>query len=163
MTATLRIVHLLALAIWVGSVVFFSFVTLPALFTALPRDMAGRATAVIFPRYYLLGGVCAAAAILSSALIGWRAGSWGRALTLEIVLLIVMGGMTIFAGKVILPEADALRLSLPTLEGTPGYDAAKARFDLLHGRSVLLNASVLLLGLGLLGMLAARPPGEWGL
>ena len=162
MTATLRIVHLLALAIWVGSMVFL-FVTAQALFTALPREVAGRATAAIFPRYYFLGGACAAAAILSSALIGWRAGSWGRVLTIEIVLLLVMGGMTIFAGQVILPEAAALRLSLPALEGAPAFDAAKARFASLHGRSMLLNASVLLLGLGLLGMLAARPPREWGL
>ncbi len=162
MTTTLRFVHLLAVAIWFGSVVFFSFVTAPALFAALPREMAGRATTAIFPRYYFLGGVCAAVAILSAILLGWRVGSWGRGLILEIILLLVMGGLTLAAGQIILPEADSIRRSLPAFEGTPAYDAAKTRFRLLHHRSVLLNGAVLLLGLGVLGLLAARPPLEWG-
>ena len=58
MAATLRYLHLLALVIWIGGVVFFSFFTAPALFSALPREMAGRATAAIFPRYYMMGGIC---------------------------------------------------------------------------------------------------------
>ncbi|HEV8700511.1 MAG TPA: DUF4149 domain-containing protein, partial [Candidatus Polarisedimenticolia bacterium] len=49
MSALLRTAHLLALGIWVGSVVFFSFFTAPTLFGALPRDMAGRAVSAIFP------------------------------------------------------------------------------------------------------------------
>jgi hypothetical protein len=161
MTATLRFAHLLALMVWIGSVVFL-FVTAQALFTALPRELAGRATAAIFPRYYLLGGVCAIAAILSALLLGWRAGSFGRALTLEIVLLVIMGGLTLYAGQVLLPEADSIRLSLPALEGTPAHETARARFGRLHGESVLLTGAVLLLGLGIIGLLAVRPPLEWG-
>lgn len=156
--AALRFVHLLALVVWIGGVIFFSFVTAPALFGALPRDMAGRATAAIFPRYYLLGGICGGVAILSAALLGMRGRSAGRPLILELVLLGLMTALTLYAGQVILPRASALRLALPGLEGTPAHEEAQRRFASLHARSVRLNGAVLLLGLGTLALLAFRPP-----
>ena len=58
MTALLRFVHLLALGLWIGSIVFFSLVTAPGLFGALPRDQAGQAVSAIFPRYYAFGAAC---------------------------------------------------------------------------------------------------------
>jgi uncharacterized membrane protein len=148
MSTALRYLHLLALVIWVGGVVFFSFVTAPALFGALPRDMAGRATAAIFPRYYALGAVCGSVAILTSLVLRLFAVGGSRMWIAQVLLLAVMIGLTLVAGLVILPEASRLRLALPALEGTPEHDVARARFGALHGRSVALNGIVLLLGLG---------------
>lgn len=159
MTATLRFVHLLGLVIWIGGVVFFSFVTAPALFGSLPREMAGRAVSAIFPRYYLVGWVGGTLSLFAALGLGLRAGAWPRALVAEIVLILLMLGLSLFAGQVILPQAYALRLSLPGLEGTPGHDVAKARFDRLHRRSVLLNGAVLLLGIGTVAIVSTRPPG----
>ncbi len=150
MTVALRFVHLLALVVWVGGVVFFSFITAPALFGALPRDMAGRATAAIFPRYYALGAVCGCVAILTSLILRLLAAGESRIWIAQILLLALMTGLTLFAGLVILPEASKLRLALPGLEGTPEHAAARERFGALHGRSVALNGMVLLLGLGVL-------------
>ncbi len=158
----LRFVHLLALVVWIGSVIFFSFVTAPALFGALPRDMAGRAMSNIFPRYYLLGTLCGGLSLLSAALLGLRAGSADRSLVVELVLLALMTALTVYAGQVILPRADALRLSLPGLEGTPAHEEAQRRFAALHARSVMLNGAVLLLGLGTLALLTFHPPEGWG-
>ena len=146
MTAFLRTAHLLALGIWVGSVVFFSFFTAPTLFGALPRDMAGRAVSAIFPRYYALGAVCGAVALLSGLLLGSRQPAFGRLLASELVLLGLMTGIVIYAGRVVLPQATEARLALPGIEGTAAYDQSKARFDALHRRSVLLNGCVLILG-----------------
>ncbi len=159
MIPALRFLHLLAIAVWVGSIVFFSFVTAPSIFGALPRDLAGRAVAVIFPRYYLLGGVCGAAAILTALLRGAAAGRLGRAPALEMILLLAMLGLTAYAGLGILPRAAAIREALPRLEGTPDYAAARTRFDALHARSVGANGAVLLLGLAALACLAAQSPG----
>ncbi|PYS95511.1 MAG: DUF4149 domain-containing protein [Acidobacteria bacterium] len=159
MTATLRFVHLLGLVVWIGGVVFFSFVTAPTLFGSLPRDMAGRAVSAIFPRYYLLGWIGGSLSLLSALVLGLRAAAWPRALVAELALLLLMLGLSLFAGQVILPQAYALRLSLPGLEGTPAYAAAKAEFDRLHRRSVLLNGTVLILGLGAVAIVSIRPPG----
>lgn len=159
MTAILRTVHLLALGTWVGSVVFFSFFTAPTLFGALPRDMAGRAVSAIFPRYYALGAVCGAVALLSGLLLGALQPAFGRLLACEIILLGLMTGIVVYAGRVVLPEAAQARLALPAIEGTPAFDGAKARFDSLHRRSVLLNGTVLLLGVTSTALFALQRPG----
>ena len=158
MTALLRFIHLLSLGIWVGSVVFFSFVTAPTLFGALPRDLAGRAVSAIFPRYYALGGACGALALLTGLLLGARQAAWGRLLAAELVLLLLMTGIVVYAGRVVLPQAGRARLALPSLEGSPAYDDAKARFDALHRRSVFLNGTVLILGVVSIALVALQKP-----
>lgn len=158
MSALLRTAHLLALGIWVGSVVFFSFFTAPTLFGALPRDMAGRAVSAIFPRYYALGAACGALGLLSGLLLGARQPAFGRLLACELVLLGLMTGIVVYAGRVVLPQAAQARLALPAIEGTPAYDGAKARFDSLHRRSVLLNGTVLLLGIASIALYSLQKP-----
>jgi putative copper export protein len=157
MTALLRFVHLLALGLWVGSVVFFSFVVAPALFGALPRDLAGRAVSAIFPRYYAFGGACGLVAILSGLLIGARQVSWGRLLVVETVLLVVMTGLVAYSGCVVLPRAAHARALLAGPEGAPGFAEAETRFASLHRLSVLLNGAVLLLGLAAFALAAVQP------
>ncbi|UHH26245.1 DUF4149 domain-containing protein [Halobacterium noricense] len=44
-----------ALGMWLGSIVFFSFVAAPALFDELGEERAGDAVNVVFPRYYSFG------------------------------------------------------------------------------------------------------------
>jgi hypothetical protein len=44
-----------ALGMWLGSIVFFSFVAAPALFDELGSERAGDAVNVVFPRYYAFG------------------------------------------------------------------------------------------------------------
>ena len=158
MTALLRTVHLLALGVWVGSVVFFSFFTAPTLFGALPRDLAGRAVSAIFPRYYALGAVCGAVALLSGLLLGARQPAFGRLLAGELVLLVLMTGIVLYAGRVVLPQAAQARLALGALEGTAAHEEAKARFDALHRRSVLLNGTVLILGIASTALYALQKP-----
>lgn len=157
--AVARFLHLLALSVWVGTIVFFSFVAAPSIFSALPREMAGRAVAAIFPRYYLLGGVCGGVAALTALFRGLAGGRFGGALVLETVLILGMLALTAYAGLGILPDAAAIRDTLPRLEGTDRYAEAKARFDALHARSVGVNGGVLLLGLAAIACLAAKSSG----
>ncbi len=156
MPATLRFFHLLALVVWIGGVVFFSFFTAPALFSALPRDMAGRVTSTLFPRYYLMGGVCGVVALLTCLLQWLRAPVRDRQGLVEMVLLILMLVMTLYAGLGILPETSSLRPQLRGADGSPGGDSARQRFDVLHRRSVILNGLVLLCGIGAIATLARR-------
>jgi uncharacterized membrane protein len=156
MAATLRFVHLLALVVWIGGVVFFSFFTAPALFSVLPRDMAGRVTVALFPRYYLMGAVCGVIALLTALLQWLRAPARARRLPVEMILLILMLAMTLYAGLGILPETSSLRPQIRAADGSPGREAAQRRFDILHRRSVVLNGLVLLCGIGALATLARR-------
>jgi putative copper export protein len=160
MIAALRYAHLLALAVWIGSVVFLSFVAAPALFGALPREMAGRATAAIFPPYHALGAACGLVAILTALLAAARAGAWTRPLAIEIGMLVLMTGLTLCNRQTILPRAQAARAALAGPAGSPEPEAARARFAALHRISVALNGAVLLLGLGTLAIASVRPPGS---
>jgi len=156
MTALLRFVHLLALGLWIGSIVFFSLVAAPGLFGALPRDAAGGAVAAIFPRYCAFGAACGGTALLSGLLLGAKQASWGRLLIIELALLALMTGIVLYAGRVVLPRASEARAALDGTRETPVRDAAQARFDALHRRSVLLNSTVLLLGIVVFALAAVE-------
>ena len=55
LTSLLHFIYILSLVFWVGSIVFFSFLTAPVIFKLLDREKAGEVVGVIFPRYYFLG------------------------------------------------------------------------------------------------------------
>ena len=160
MGALLRCVHLLAIGLWIGSVVFVSLVAAPALFGALPRDLAGRAVSVLFPRYYAFGAACGGVALVSGLLLAARPPGRSRLLLVELAVLLLMTGIVLYAGRVVLPQAAEARAALASSQGRPTLDAAQARFDALHRRSVLLNGTVLVLGVIVFVLSAVqRPPG----
>jgi len=149
-------IYLLALVCWLGSVIFFSFFTAPVVFTVLARPDAGKVVSVIFPRYYILGyvagGLAFIIAIYLLAASGGHRGWWlASVLTIGIAL-----GCTIYAGTVVRPRVDAIRSVSEEANPDP---PTKAEFDRLHHLSVMLNGSVLLLGLiALFGTAAALAP-----
>lgn len=137
-------VYLLALACWLGGVVFFSFFTAPAVFgSGIPLPEAGKVISTIFPRYYLLGYIAGSIAVLLAlyfTAVRESRGSWA----LTAVFLAVALGLTFYAGMVIRPQVDAIR----TVNEQPTPDPVqKAEFDRLHRLSVILNGAVLLLNL----------------
>ncbi len=149
-------VYLLAMVCWLGSVIFFSFFTAPVVFTVLARPDAGKVVSVIFPRYYILGylagGLAFAVAIyllaISSGVRGWWAGT--------VVAIGLALACTLYAGTVVRPRVDAIRMVSEEANPDP---ATKAEFDNLHHLSVMLNGAVLLLDLfALFGTAAALAP-----
>jgi uncharacterized membrane protein len=146
--------YLLALALWVGGIVFFSFFTTPALFTELPKDMASQMITVLFPRYYTLGYVCGGIALLMTFIesLLMRQLPWIRLLVILIIL-----GSTFYAGSIIRPEVHDLKIQLKSVEeGSELGIHLKARFDQMHRLSVTLNMIVLMGGILLLGIVAFR-------
>ena len=69
MTLTLFI-YLLAIACWLGGMVFFSLFTAPVIFRLLPRAEAGTVVAGLFPRYYLLGYIAGGIALVLACYFG---------------------------------------------------------------------------------------------
>src|SRR5690349_17475088 len=100
--------YLLALVCWLGGMVVFSAVIAPVVFTTLSRPDAGKLVAAIFPRYYVLGYICGAIALILAiwfALARTNRASW----TLAAILLAAALGCTAYAGIVVRPQVDAIR------------------------------------------------------
>lgn len=135
--------YLMALIVWVGEVVFFSFVVAPSIFRTFPTADAGRAVGAIFPTYYRLGYACGAVLLLSCTILlgGATARLWWGVNT---VLAALMLAATLYAGVVIQPRATELR---PQIHEATAPQSVKDEFSRLHRLAVQLNGAVLLCGL----------------
>ena len=140
MIGALRFLFLLALGVWIGQVVFFSFVVAPALFGVLGAARAGEVTSVLFPRYYVLGAVVAVLATLAAAGLGRHATApgWWTAATLALGIGLAA---TLWAGFVVHPRAQRLRSAALAAGTAPGDDAG---FQRAHRMAVTLNGVTLL-------------------
>ncbi|MBS1826086.1 MAG: DUF4149 domain-containing protein [Acidobacteria bacterium] len=130
----LLFLELAAISLWLGSIVFFSFVVAPALFRSLGKETAGMAVRTIFPQYYLLGIACGLVLCGVQVARGllWY---WGGMIRPSIVLFVLLTAVAVYARQRLTPAVDAARK-----EGESG----KTDFDRLHRRSVQLNAFLLL-------------------
>jgi len=139
----LLFIYLLSLVCWLGSIIFFSFFTVPVVFTRLPIVEAGKVISGIFPRYYLVGEIAGAIAVLLALYFTiantprrWWSGAF---LSLAIAL-----GLTLYAGLSIRPRVDEIRSVAEVENPDP---ARKAEFDRLHKLSVMINGGVMILDL----------------
>ncbi len=153
MLALTRILFSLSMSLWIGSMFFFSFFTAPTLFKELPRPMAGEVISKIFPRYYLLGYCTLALALFSLLLTSILSKSFPW---IRMALLSVMIGATLYGGLNLQPKTHVLRTVLRTMEDSPEKDLKQLEFNRLHKISVILNSIVLLSGLIVLILTAAR-------
>jgi hypothetical protein len=142
----LNFLELLAMAVWAGAIIFFSFFTAPVLFGVLGKDGAGKVVRALFPRYYLLGVLCGAVLVMVQIGRGvlWY---WGGMIKPAIVLFSILTLLSLYARQVLTPAVNIARDA-----GTAG----KPRFDALHRRSLMLNGFVLLLLLLYLVWMAVR-------
>ena len=152
-----RFLYLLSLVVWIGAIIFFSFVGAPSIFQAVPVDVAGRVVTKIFPRYYLLGHAAGIVALVSFLGLAGMSGEWGAAKVFNALLLAGMLGTGLYAGTVVQGQVVEARQQM----GNPDDRAqakpeAKAEFDRLHRLSVILNAAVLCLGLVVLFITATQ-------
>jgi hypothetical protein len=139
-----------ALGVWLGAVVFFSFVVAPGVFGALPRETAGQVVGSLFSAYYALGGGAGVVALAAAmALRRWAGGSarWTAIGTMLAAMVLA----TAYAGGVVHPQARALRAGLHQPDATP---ATQAAFDRLHALAVGLNGGVLLAGCAVVALAA---------
>ena len=132
----------LAAALWVGAIVFQSFLVAPAVFRELDEEGARRFLRAVFPRFFRLGLACGAVMIAGVAV----AASTGS----------VAGAGWLLAAAVAITVADAVCLRLvPAINAAKdGGPPAAGRFRRLHGLSVILTLAMLALGIGMLTALA---------
>jgi uncharacterized membrane protein len=152
--AVVRFLFLLAVGLWVGEIITFSFLAAPAIFAVLEPARAGEVVSAIFPRYYAVGTVAAATAVACAVVLGRHAARSGR-WTVAVLCLAVGLGATLWAATVVHPRAQRLRVSLQARGEAP---ADSPEFRQAHRLAVLLNATALLAGVAGLGLAAAALP-----
>lgn len=149
MLIAVKYIHLLALVIWIGSIIFFSFIGAPGIFGSLDRKTAGDVVGVIFPKYYLLGHICAVVSLGSLALLGGRFG-FIFSVKAGIGILAVMAAISFYSGFVTAPKVKVVKYQMRAETDESKVAVLKKQFGKLHGISMMQNMSVLLLGLILL-------------
>jgi uncharacterized membrane protein len=153
MTQLVKFFYCLALAVWVGGMILFSFIIAPTVHRTLDAPNAAKLIRRLFPSYYILGIICAGVGIVCvGLLLADRAfGRWPGVLSL--LLLAAAGGTTLWLRQSVTPAMNNLReqrAESPTPETEEEWRA-------LHHLSVRLNIAVLVCGLALLFLvLSAR-------
>ena len=128
----LRLVFVMAVAVWLGTIVCFSYLVLPAIHrTSAPGD-ATRLLRRLFPRYYWAGIVCGFVAL--GAVSFARSGGLPVAEALRLALPVAGGLLCSLASQYVL---------LPRLRAIPSRD--DERYARLHAVSSMLNTTVLAL------------------
>ncbi len=154
MTTVLRALRLIALAIWVGSLVFFAFAVAKVAFSSLPdtheAGIVVRGTLLELHKLGLVAGLIYFVATF--ALIGLQRDTH-PARAVEIAIIVAMMSLTAYLQFSVIPSMERDRLSLGGDVSKAAADSpAKKHFDRLHGLSVKLEGAVLIEGLILLAL-----------
>jgi uncharacterized membrane protein len=140
--------YLVTLALWVGSILFFSFVVAPTVFKVLKPEEAAKLQRALFPKYYLVGLVCAAVGIMCvGLLVAERSfGKWPGVLSL--LLLAAAGATNLWLRQTVVPHMANIREERATALAAGNEPPAEvdAEWKSLHRLSVQLNVAVLICG-----------------
>jgi uncharacterized membrane protein len=151
MVVVLNLLFLLSLMFWIGGMFFFSFAAAPSIFKVLPRELAGDVVADIFPKYYLVSYVCGFLILTVLLLKKYLFESTGGFINLNLVLVIVMLGLSIYAGEIIRPQAAEIKKEIRTIEsGSVEYKKLDSRFKFIHLKSVICNIIVFIFGIAII-------------
>ena len=160
MRAVLTQVYNLALALWVGGGVLYTFVLTPVIFAAYPRNTAGEIVGTMMPHYFRFQIAAVAAAAL--ALVAFRRLWPARRRVLCLALAIGALLAQTYVQVLLYPQILAVKSRVASFESDPDAPERK-RFRSLHGVSMMINLLVLVDGALLLALVPARgaqPPGE---
>jgi hypothetical protein len=158
----LRAVMLLALIVWIGGIIFFSFVVAPTLFSVLPtRELAGNVVTRCLGALHWIGLVSGLIFLLCSVVYNQmkhadahpsepKPGSPGtpaRLLSATHILLAIMLILTAISQFGISPKMQALRAEMHAIDNLSASDPRRVEFNRLHAWSTRAESGVLLCGL----------------
>ena len=158
MLLLLRLFTALALAVWLGSMVFFAAVA-PTAFSVLPtRELAGNVVngtmRTLQTIAYVAGGVALAALLLRLPLErGLKMITIMKAAIVSFMLFI-----SIFAGVAIAAPMAEMRSRIGTIDKLPEDDPQRVRFNQLHKVSVMLMGVNMLAAIAVIGLEQVREP-----
>ncbi len=142
--AIVKYLHLLFLVFWFGGMLFFSFIAAPSIFKAFPRETAGDIVGAIFPKYFFIGYVC------SLGLVGTFFILWKAQLTsvrAPFAILILMVALTLISGMGVGAKAREIKAEIRQTTDVVQKEALSVSFKKIHGISMILNLTLILLSL----------------
>ena len=141
----MRSLRIIAIALWLGAIVYFAAAVAPNVFAVLTPQIGGRALAgdIVSHALALLHYFGFGCALIFLLLGMRRLTSAGNAFVL---VMLVLTGVSQF---VIMPRMHALRARGGIESVAPG-DPARRDFDFLHKLSTTSEGIILLLGIGTL-------------
>lgn len=151
MRTFLRFIILLSLIIWIGGIIFFSAVVAPRVFSVLMplaggQHLAGNIVNLSLNALHWIGLVCGAIFLGASYA---KSRSFQRS---QHYVVLVMLSLTLVSLAWVTPQMIKLREYDPMKQSVPAE--VTASFDYLHSLSVALEGAVLLLGLGVVWLVA---------
>lgn len=159
MIAAMKFIYILALSIWTGEMVFFSFVGAPSLFKTLKRDDAAKAAERMIAGYYLIMYICAAVALAASMILAVEVRGTNKELLLKIINIIILAAMAagaVYSGFFLKRQMDRVAQQIHSFEGAPEDEPARVEYNQLHKKAERLNLAVLILGLAAIFLLSLR-------
>ena len=151
-----RFLMLLALAVWLGALIFFPAVAQIS-FTVLPSThLAGLVVRNSLIALHWMGFVSGIVFLACSLIYNRLALGRFRAPAMSHILVIIMLALTAISQFRIIPRMDALRLSAGEIAALPAGNPIRAEFDSLHAWSTRIEGAMLILGLLVLYSVARR-------
>jgi hypothetical protein len=147
---TLQCVRVLALGAWIGAILFFAVVVTRGAFDVVGnRDEAGLLVGFTLSGLHMMGLI--AAVVFVAASLALRRSLRGF-VEPAVICVILMTVLTVASQGYVMPRMAMLRNKMGSVDATPANNPLRTEFDRLHGASVDLEGSVLLIGLGALFM-----------
>jgi hypothetical protein len=144
----LRFLMFLSLVVWVGGIIFLSFVEAPTAFSVLPsRHMAGSVVGHSLGILHWMGLFAGVIFLGSSMLLSSLTTGSAQPLTCRHILVFLMLLITIASQFGISPKMATLRAQFGDIDTVSPTDPGRLQFDALHKWSVRLECTVLVMGL----------------
>ncbi len=155
--SVLRFLMLLSMVVWVGGIIFFSFVVAPALFSILPtRHLSGLVVTRTLANLHWIGVICGFVFLICSFFEAYSAAGTAQALAARNVLVFAMLVATLISQTVVSARMAALRADMGEIDAIAVSDPRRIAFNQLHRWSTGLEVIVLLLGLATLYVIARQ-------
>jgi len=153
MQSLARFLMTISLVVWIGSIVFFSVVVAPTVFSALPaQDIAGTIVGRSLGALHRIGLACGVIFLAAMFLGTFRQPRMLRGLVGLMLLC------TAFSQFRITPQMERIRAAVGgPIQALPRQDAGRATFDRLHQTSVILEGIVLFAGVGAVVLVSREP------
>jgi uncharacterized membrane protein len=153
----LRSLMLLALIVWIGGIIFFSFVLAPTVFTVLPTTkLAGDVVSVSLSKLHWMGLASGIIFLVASLALDWKSPAESKLLVATHILVLVMLVLTAISQFVITPGIRVLRGQLSTISNTSPSNQLRLEFDRLHAWSTRTEGGVFFCGLVVVVLTARR-------
>lgn len=157
--AILRFLMFLSLTVWIGGIIFLSFVEAPTAFSVIPsRHMAGTVVGHSLGILHWMGLFSGVIFFGSSMLLSSLSTGSAQPLAARHVMICAMLLLTAVSQFGISPKMATLRAQFGDIDTVPATDPGRMQFDTLHVWSVRLEVAVLALGIGALFCTARQIP-----